>query len=291
MERTVNVRFYSVENLEGDAVKFSDCLNNVAAMNLPDREYEVEPETVVRLESLKTINGHFLSGHLVRLQSHNLPPKALPGQPIEKLGVASIGHTASFLYDSKRSVLAMQMPRNGLNPYRLNLYHQELLSVMGHDILPLLTSDAWSKLASNRIRKLFIRVATPEKLSAVTPDQVAMRDSLNAMKKVAETNYVEAIFGMGRSPEDIGKDKAKSLLRWIIGEKDADNGGVRRVAAEIINDDEDHEILKMINGHMGDKSKLDLPDDDPAKAHDKIEDYIVNLFQKFGAEIDAQIGN
>lgn len=291
MDRTVNVRFYSVDNVEGDTVKFSDCLTNVhKKKNLQDREKELEPEVIVRLEQLTVKGGNFLSGQLVRLQSHNLPPKALSGKPLDKLGVASIGHTASFMYDKSRSVLAIQIPRNGLNAYRLNLYHQQLLGVAGHDIMPLLTNEAWSKLASNRIRKLLIRVATPQKLKAVHPDQVAIRNSLLAMKGVAETTYVETTLGMGRAPKDIGKPKARSILRWLVGEKEEDRGGIRKIAAEIINDDEDHEILRIMNGHMGGKKRLNLPDDDPSKAHPIIEKYIETLFKRFGPEIDKQIG-
>tara|TARA_R110002110_G_scaffold415538_1_gene650515 strand:+ start:7665 stop:8540 length:876 start_codon:yes stop_codon:yes gene_type:complete len=291
MDKTVNVRFYSVENIDGDSVKFSDCLADVFKKSLPARELEVEPDIIVRLEKLSPLDGHFFSGQLVRLQSHNLPPKAISGKPIEKLGIASIGHTSTFIYDTKRSVIAMQIPRNGLNPQRMNLYHQQMLSVEGHEIWPLLTNDAWSKLASNRIRKVLIRVATPENLTAVEPDHVSIKNSLSAMKKVAETTYIEATFGMGRAQEDITKGKARNLLRWMVGQRQDKTGGVRKVAAEIINDNDDHEILQMTDGHMGDKTKLDLPDDNPTKSHKEVEKYIRTLFKQFGSEIDKQINN
>ena len=65
-DRTLNVRFFEVRNLTGDKTKFSECLEKAFKIKLDDREVEVDPEMIIRLERLGTVVGGLITGQFVR---------------------------------------------------------------------------------------------------------------------------------------------------------------------------------------------------------------------------------
>lgn len=290
MDRMVNVRFYSVENVDGDATPFADCLHQIADRQLPDRESEVEPEIVIRLERHDIDGPNIVKGELVRIQSENLPPKAVRGEPVTRLGVPSIGHTAAFRYDTARSILAMETGRSGLTPYRLGMYVAELAGVPGYGVWPVITENAWQKLEDSRVRKMMVKVASPDRLAPVAAEHQMVKSALTQMKNAAHTTYVEAVFGMGHVTDDISNRRARSWFRWLLGERDNDNGaGVSKVNAEIRVDGADqNELLRFIDCHLGEKRKIDLPNDDPDVSYARRDAYIQAVMAQFRDEINAQ---
>jgi len=118
MDRIVNVRMFSVEAKEDGGMAFSQALRHIADLQpLARREHETEPDVIIRLEDLNP-TGRIWFGEMVRVQEVNLPPKALRGQRRERLGIRSIGHTSVFAFDTRLSVLALQLSRNGITAAR-----------------------------------------------------------------------------------------------------------------------------------------------------------------------------
>ncbi len=288
MDRTINVRFFSIENFEGDQTSFADCLRQAARPNLSDREVEIEEGIVIRLERLRAIAPSMLAGQFVRIQSENLPPRAIRGRHLETLGVPSIGHTAAFRYDVARSTIALQLGHNGITAARLSMYMQSLLTVEGFRILPVITDDAWEKLGSGRVRKIMLRIARPQELHAAVPEHRSVRSGFQAMKEAAQTTYVEVSLGMGHADTDISTNRVRRMFEWLIHERSEERAGISKLAAVIRDDATDEtEVLTFLDAHMGERTKLTLPDD-PDRAYRIIDQYITAVLAKRRREINAR---
>lgn len=288
MDKKISVRFFLVENKKNDKNKFSKALETIYAQQLQLRETDVDAVRL-RLERLER-KGHLFSGEFVRIQSENLPPKAISGKPVEKLGVRSIGHSSVFIYDEDRSVLAMQIGQNGITAGRIDLYIQDQLAVAGFGIWPMLSEQVWNKLANNRIRKMSVRAAMPENLAPVASEHTSAANAMRQMKAATHSSYVEFTVGMARGEEDIPFARARRWLKWFMKERDEGGASVTRVAAGIYNaETNESEMLSLIKAHMGDKKVLDLPDDDPDIAYTKKIQYVRSVYRAHIDEINNQI--
>jgi hypothetical protein len=193
----------------------------------------VEEEIVVRLERLQA-QGNMTRGEIIRRQTSNLPPKALAGQPIESLGVESIGHSTAFLYDSRLSILGFEQARNGITATRFGLYLEHFIGQGGYDVLPIPTQEMWNTLTTGRLRGVRVRVAAPQSLQAADATTEGIKAGLTALKQAVGTHYVEAHLGMTRGDEDISRRRGVSLFRYFRRERDEGRGGITHVYADII---------------------------------------------------------
>ncbi|WP_152415167.1 DUF6731 family protein [Caenispirillum salinarum] len=281
MDTTVNIRFFEVQRQADFPEHFSECLSEAADLDLAEREVEIQENVVLRLERLEEKSrGRILAGELVRLQSQNLPARAMPGQPLQRLGVPSIGHSTAFRYDRSNNILALQMGRNGITPARVAMYVQEVAGVDGFYILPVISQEWWEKLATERVRALAFRVARPDRLDSVSQETQTIIEGLEAMKQAGQSAFIDMSFTMGRSPEDISSGFARRLVRWLLRQHEEGEAGVKRLTATLRNDEtRQTETFPLLRAQVGDRRKLDLPDDDPAEAYNIKDRFIRELWQ------------
>ncbi|HLO75350.1 MAG TPA: hypothetical protein VK196_02700 [Magnetospirillum sp.] len=278
MDRNVRVRFFTVHQVRDNGVNFSDALRRIDAIpELADRELEVEPEVILRMERMEERRG-LISGEFVRRQTENLPPRASEGEPLAQLGVDSIGHCTAFAYDPALSVIALQMARNGVTPIRVMVYVAQLLHIGGYQSQPIPTAEGWDKLQRGSLRALVVRVANPANLHAVNQRQRSVKEGLAAMKTAAGTTYVEAAFSMGRGQPDI-TERGHGLLRWFFGEQGRGRGDISKLKAHVAPDDGGSaEWLNLLDYHMGGNAVLDLPQDDPNANYRERVRYVRRVF-------------
>jgi hypothetical protein len=266
VDRTVTIRFYRIEQ-RGGAPAASAVLQQIGRLALLDREAEVEEEIVVRLERLQA-QGNMTRGEIIRRQTSNLPPKALAGQPIESLGVESIGHSTAFLYDSRLSILGFEQARNGITATRFGLYLEHFIGQGGYDVLPIPTQEMWHTLTTGRLRGVRVRVAAPQSLQAADATTEGIKAGLTALKQAVGTHYVEAHPGMTRGDEDISRRRGVSLFRYFRRERDEGRGGITHVYADIIPEGETQaREINLLAGQIGGKQRLNLPEDDPQASY------------------------
>ncbi len=84
MDKTVNVRIFSVRKANDAVPDFSAALRGIINLELKQRELEADEDVVIRLERLEE-NGELMSGELIRLQISNLPSEAQTGVPVRAL--------------------------------------------------------------------------------------------------------------------------------------------------------------------------------------------------------------
>lgn len=290
MDRTVRINFYQITRKPREETPFGDALSAVLRRDLLAREYEVEPEIMFRMERARRYQGLIL-GEMVRRQTENLPPQAPAGQHLQPLNVDSIGHTAVFAYDPGLGVLALQMARNGVTAIRLAMYVAGLLDLNGYYTLPIPSQEAWQRLRTGRIRGFRIQVATPDNLEVVDNAQTTIRQGLVNMKRATETTYVEATFGMLRGDPDIPVRRTLPFLQWILREKEADRGGVRKLSARVIDPENGGaEWLNLLGYHMGNVTTLDLPSDNTDRNYQLRESYIRRVFDANRGHLDEMYG-
>jgi hypothetical protein len=285
VDQNVTIRFYRIEQ-RNDATPVSAVLEHIEGLALLDRDVEVEDGIVVRLEQCQT-QRHFTRGEVIRRQTSNLPPKALAGQPIESLGVESIGHSTAFLYDSRVSVLGFEQARNGITSSRFALYIAHFARRSGYDILPIPTQEMWNTLTSGRIRAMQVRVAAPQSLEAVDAATTGVKAGLIALQQAAGTHYVEAQLGMTRGDADINRRRGLEWFRWFRRERESGRGEITHVYVDIIPEGATQaEHINLLAGQLGGKQRLDLPEDDPEASYRMREAFIAEVMRRHRDELD-----
>jgi len=292
MDRIVNVRMFSVEAKEDGGMAFSQALRHIADLQpLARREHETEPDVIIRLEDLNP-TGRIWFGEMVRVQEVNLPPKALRGQRRERLGIRSIGHTSVFAFDTRLSVLALQLSRNGITAARMGLYAESLAGGDGYNVLPVPDKATWSILRQGGVRSIGFSLATPSELAAIDDETRGVRRGMIAMKESMQPTRLELTMSMGRGEIDMDRSRAVSLLQWLFRERQAHRGRITRMRAKVIpRDEEDAMALDLLNGHMGEKEWVDLPEDDPDASYQKRKDYIFSVLRENRAALEDMYGS
>ncbi|MFN4281856.1 MAG: DUF6731 family protein [Alphaproteobacteria bacterium] len=279
MDRTVSIRFYSVEHPNGGGLGFSACLDQLNDLDLEERELEVADDIVLRLERYNP-QPRYVIGEVLRRQSQNLPSRAPRGRSAQRLGVGSIGHSSVFLYDSNLSILAIQIGRNGITAGRFVKYVSSVLDVPEFQALPVIKRDAWELLQRSNLRSIQVKVASPEDLAAAEGAAGGVRDGLIALKEVARSAFVEATLGMSHGDRDLPRNRVMNILRYLVREKDEDRGGIKKVKARIVPDGEGQaEFLNILEAQMGDSRTLELPDDEPNASYDIRAEFITRTYR------------
>jgi hypothetical protein len=289
MDRSVSIKLYRVDQKENRGPKFSVTLRDIYNHVLGRREHQVEPDITIRLEKLTEENGLF-TGEIVRLQSANLPPKALPAHPVERLGVRSIGHSSVFVYDPQLSVLSIQCARNGISSSRISMYADHFAGGEFYEIWPILNSDTWNKLRRGSIRAMRVRLASPENLEAADDEARTVRQGLRSLKRATETHNLDVNFTMSRGDPDLDRARTVRLFRWFESERQAGRGNVTKLQAKVSDGDET-ELLNLLGAQMGANTRLDLPDDDPNISYRMRADYTRDVFRANRPALEEQFGN
>jgi hypothetical protein len=96
---------------------------------------------------------------------------------------------------------------------------------------------------------------------------------------------------MGRRDANINRQRALRMFNWLHREREEERGGVSHLSADVIPaDGEEVETLNLIRGQMGDKRRLDLPDDDPGGSYRMRSDYIQEVLRANRAELERRYG-
>lgn len=287
MDRTVTIKFYHVTHGDGNRVRFSDALERIADRTLLDREYELEPGLVFRLENCRS-EGGMVVGEIVRRQTENLPPEAIAGQPLRNLNAAGIGHSAVFCYCPRTSVIAFQVARIGVSVGRFMMYTGNVLGLSGFNALPVPTEEFWQSILNGRVRSISVKVSSPQNLEAIEDDFVTVRQSLAQLQSIAGSSSVEAVFSVGRGDEDLSSSRVARIFRWLLGERNEDRGGVKSLKAKIIDEDDVARVLSLVNCHLGESQVLEFNVDDPQVNFERRKRYVLEVFGRNRRIIDAE---
>lgn len=289
MDRRVTTRFYTVDKKDEDGPDLSTCLERIGRLRLAERECELSEEISLRIEKINT-DGRFIRGEIIRRQTQNLPARASAGRPRTRLGVDAIGHSSVFRYDRELSVLAIQLARNGITASRFVDYVSALIECPRFIPLPVISTEAWQLLQQKQVRALSLKVASPEQLSVADTGYETVKQGMENLRDIARSSYVDVTFGMSRGDANMSPRRFGGIIRWILREREAERGGIQKLSARIIPDDDESPILNLLNAHMGNSAVLELPDDNPVRSYHIRKNHIRAVFNQFLPAIQAQFG-
>jgi len=288
LDKTVNVRIFSVRQREHSSSGFLDALRWIANQRLTDRENDVEQDIVLRLERLEE-EEDIAFGEMIRMQIDNLPSEAQRGLPIRPLGVTSIGHSTVFGYDHRLSILALQIARNGITSSRLGIYVGRLCAGAKFDILPQPNAHVLETLRSGRIRALQVKVAHPQSLEAVDAPTQSVTEGFRAFKQVLGTSNIDVTLSMERRDPDIQKGGVLGLFSWFRQEEERRPGNVGRLRAAIIAPDgERAEWLDLMEGQEGERIRLDLPGGDPERNYAVRKSFVRRVLGRYHGVVEGE---
>ena len=262
MDKTVNVRIFSVRKANDTVPDFSAALRGIINLELKQRELETDEDVVIRLERLEE-NGQLMSGELIRLQISNLPSEAQTGVPVRSLGVASIGHSTIFAYNKATGLLALQLARNGITSSRVAMYVDKMIQNADYDVLPLQSEEIRAALRRGRVRAVRIKTASGDTIEAVDARTRGVTEGFRHFKEALGTSSVDVTLTNDRGSM-IPKETVLGLFSWFRRHQDSSSGRGNKLRAAVIRPGGGQaEWLDLLNGQMGERQKLDLPGDDP----------------------------
>lgn len=273
---------------KADSVGLGTALRRIAALGLLEREAEIEDGITVRLESADFPTNE-VRGEIIRRQMANLPPKALSGQRIERLGVEAIGHSTAFLYYPRLSILAFEQARNGITSTRFGLYIAHFAGSARYDILPVPTHEMWETLRTGRLRAIRVRCSAPQSLEVADAEAETVKRGLVSLQGALNTHYVDATLGMKRGDPDIQRNGAIRWFNWFRRERENHRGEITHVYADIIPEGETQTAhLNLLRGQIGGQRRLDLPEDTPEASYRIRESFLTEVFHRHEQELEER---
>jgi hypothetical protein len=287
MDSRITVRFYAVVPMEPGQPSFEACLKKIMGIG-PNVAREVEG-TAVQAMRLAEKAGR-ISGDLIRLQSDNLPSLIeARGKKPTKLPLsanAALGHHTAFLYDISLRKLAYQLTRNAVPLGLLNAYVSKVCDdcpPFGFE--PVIKASELKQLNSMMPKTFLVKVADPDHLDAIEDEEKKLKASLKNLRALADGVYVKVQIGLGNNEGALNKTRLKSLVGWLLAQRDIKQGKVGTI--KIIGKDfkEGDVPLDFIKAQIGESKNLTLGSSGPDENYEKRAAFIEESFDKHLDEI------
>ena len=276
MDNSVTARFFNVISESNDGGSFDQILVNLAAEDIPARERNIGAEAdapvIARLERL-TDEGDFIYGEFVRRQTNNKPPEANAEglAPLTLSRDGGLGHACAFRYHRPTTTICLQNNPSGLSIGRvrtyLSVYAPRSKFIM--DRVP--TADAIERFRNNDTRSLEFELASPLNLPNIEGNEgAADKTVVEATRMLAEAfqgMQVKVEVSMGRHQEDLPKGPIESVINRLIPWKRDGEADLRklRVKSKDADGEGPTELINFLEEFLVEKTKLDLPDDNPER--------------------------
>jgi hypothetical protein len=288
LDKTIAVRFYRISRGQRQEMPFLQRLTEISAVPEGQRLRQIA-DVDFWLDKM-TVNATEASGRLCRIQSNHLPPKALAGGRLEPLGVPAIGLNTIWRFDGVLGVLGIEASRNGVNLSKFLAYVRNICDCRGYAYFPVIDDAALTAAQQGRIRELSVRVATPVNLETVAADQMSVKGGMVQLMGPELATQIEIKFSVRAGEPDIRQDRFQRIVNWFRAEKGADRGTISKLQARVVEDDGSANMLDLLDAHLGTRSDLDLPDDDPDRSATIRLANVAHVFETYRAVLQRQFG-
>jgi hypothetical protein len=218
LDKTITVKFYRItSSARTQGVPFMDRLRQLAAIRENARVRRVN-DIDYWMDKL-TINNNVAVGRLCRIQTAHLPPQALPGGRLARLGVPAIGPHAIWQYEAEFSVMAIESTRTGVGIDRYLKYVRNICDCQGYGFGPVIDDSTLAAAQHGRIRELAVRVATPTNLEAVSAEQQQMKRGMVGLMGSQIATQIEVRFSVTAGDPDIQPGRFLRAARWLLVDK------------------------------------------------------------------------
>ncbi|MBX4965423.1 hypothetical protein [Rhizobium binae] len=197
MNKSFTFRFYNVTRDDPKKPPMVDILRQIAKE--PDRakrEHPLAEDYTIRLEELEDDGGDAVVGEFVRCQSTNLPSE-LDGSVRKPLTAKQLGHSIVFRLNHELGVIGFQHDPRVVSLGRVLEYLRIYHGAAFYSVEPRLNKDAWKKFNAGSVRKLAIRVASPDSMNDLAGDGHAASSGLKALAEAYEAPSISIELSMG----------------------------------------------------------------------------------------------
>jgi hypothetical protein len=264
MERSVSFRFYKVERRTQQVPALAEVLQQIAGV-VPKkgREREVATDVILRLEEFEKDGPSAVVGELVRVQTTNLPSEVLPTGRSALSTKNPLGHGVAFRYVPSSGVLCFQHEPRIASVGRFIDYLSTAWSGANYVVAPMLRPGAWKRFNSGEVRKLAVRIASPDHLGDVGPKDQAAASAIKAMAAAYEAPSIRIEFSMGNRKGKLA-EAVKTFAKGIWDSVQKGGAGVEQLQAVTYSEDGRDEI-DLIEERLKIGDDLALDDRDPEK--------------------------
>jgi hypothetical protein len=127
-------------------------------------------------------------------------------------------------------------------------------------------------------------------LETVAPDQQSVKQSMVQLMGQEISTQIEIKFSVRAGEPDIRLDRFQRFVHWLRGEKDADRGEISKLQARVVEDDGSANTLDLLGAHLGTRTELDLPDDDPDRSAAVRLANVAHVFDTYRPILQRQFG-
>ncbi|MDM9629769.1 hypothetical protein QTL95_28195 [Rhizobium sp. S152] len=262
MEKTFTFRFYNVTRDNAAKPAMVDILRQAAKE--PDkqkREQTLAQDLTIRLEELHDDGADAIVGEFVRCQDTNLPSE-LDGSARMPLSAKKLGHSVVFRLNHKIGVIGIQHDPRVVSIGRILEYLHTYNANAFYNIAPRLDPKAWQKFKKGSVRKLSVRIASPDSMHDLGGTDNAASTGIRALADAYDAPTIGIELSMGHRKGFLANavsDFADKLTRSL-----GPTARLDKLTAVTVVDDHTEE-LDLIEERQVLKETLPIDDRDPVK--------------------------
>jgi hypothetical protein len=271
MDKSFTFRFYNVTRDDPRKPAMVDILRQIAKE--PDRskrEHSLAQDYTIRLEELEDDGADAVVGEFVRCQSTNLPSE-LDGALRKPLTAKQLGHSIIFRLNHKLGVIGFQHDPRVVSLGRVLEYLRIYHGAAFYSVEPRLNKDAWKKFNAGSVRKLAIRVASPDAMNDLAGDGKAASSGLKALAEAYDAPTIGIELSMGHHKGFLS-DTVKGLAD-LLSKAVGPHARVDKLSAVTTIDDTTEEI-DLIEERQVLRDTLAIDDRDPVKNYSVKKTYL-----------------
>lgn len=288
MDTTITGRAFRVSEPSAGRKDFHEILLGYSAKPSPkSRELDIGDEVVLRLEYAK-LEGEWLNGEFVRVQTKQIPPQAGPDglEPIVLKDGRGLGHLATFAYNMKTRVIVLQTNRLSATPSRIYLY------TAGNDpqdlfvLKPVLSQDAMARFTKKKPRGFSVTFAGPKNLDFLSDQNLAIAEAAKLIAEAYGGIRVRIDVSVGKSRKKIlDKDSILTALGDITGLP-----GVKRLKVQAEESGMDDDFINFLKEQIHGSRKIDLHESDHEVNRTQKLDFLKSIYNTHSVTIQKQFG-
>lgn len=264
----LTIRFYLVEKLQPQGLSLKQALKAIADLDFPDREQDLAAGLRVRLERFSEDSGE-LRGEVTRVRDVNYPFEVRTDgvSPLPTDG--PIGDGVAFRFRQSDHTLAIQYDPRIVSPGRIMDYLMQCDGRGAFKITPKVDAENWKRFKKFPLKKLQVRIASPDHLDEVEDASEAVVSSLRSLGEAYSAPVITIEMGMGGRKGALGpaaKQFAASIYDRLGGGGTGSDLRALKGWSKTA-EDEPVEEINLIDEILSDKNEIELPRNDPEKSY------------------------
>jgi hypothetical protein len=277
MDKSFTFRFYNVSRTDPKKPPMVDLLRQVAQeKDRLKREHQVIQGYTIRLEELEDDGADAVIGEFVRCQSTNLPSE-IDGSARRALAAKQLGHSIVFRLNHKLGVIGIQHDPRIVSLGRILEYLRIYNAGAFFDVAPRINKDAWKKFNAGSVRKLSLRIASPDTMDDLGGDGKAASSGLKALADAYDAPTIGIELSMGNHKGFLA-NSVKGLADLLSKAVGPTSRVDKLTAVTVINDVS--EEVDLIEERQILQDTLAIDDRDPDKNYEVKKTYLAREMKK-----------